>query len=273
MSEVCRHTDAIYGGSFSNPRFKLGAFARGHELGRYFLVKVKNDKVCFARWSDQFARHDAIANVLNRHSRNTFKLEEIVNLEGAAGSKDVFPSMRQALDTYGALSLPARLVKPVLWTEHPTKFESQGVPLQSLVSRGEFTTPGCFICGGEFGKNHSLAGYVKSEAAFESISSMFNGRGIAGGMVGLDYNENATDLFQRSDQKQRFPVFIGACKNHVKILQSLLEHTFSEPKNVTREKIELIIAFGGRVNVEWAKAEVENKLRTGKPYQELFRVF
>lgn len=218
------------------------AEARGCQMSRYFLIGI-DGKVAFARWSGQFTPEKAKREVEQRACLQTFPLEETFDPQGSANEKDSLPAVTAALERYGMLTLPARLVKPVLWPNPPTRYEAEGIALYTFNRGSKWPhyqgDHGCFICGdGKWATD--IWGEVRSpepESAVRALNNLFNNQGIgetafsrqAGRLAGVEH----------------VPFTLGACSKHdTTIHPYLFDVTRDHPTYITREIIEAFDSFG-----------------------------
>lgn len=102
--------------------------------------------------------------------------------------------------------------------DHPRRgTPSHGAPDRKPEGGGEYFrvrgigmdwTPGCFICGGEYGLRSNIAAFVSCKAAGERVVAMFK-QGAR-----LDYREG---------EPNRVQVKVGACDDHLHKLENLAD--------------------------------------------------
>ena len=256
---------------------------RSRGQNRYLLVSIKKG-VAFARWSDQLncgsKINDAnikgiIENVRLRENEGNLEILDFKGVyysRGSKSDKDNLESVSKALDEYGVVSLPARLINPSFRMEGPAPYEKNGISLLSP-DRMDQTTPGCFICGGEERNYYSITGWVDSENDYFALANMFGGRGIAVNQFGLGLNAWIKKEGKGKPPINNFPVYIGACHDHLSVQGWLREYSVLHPQLITKEIMELLIAYNDPekmdpinkfgVNVEWAKKLAADDVQVG----------
>lgn len=259
-----------------NDRFILARDLRLRRQSRYVFVGLGENKIAHVRWSDQLAHGSNIKSVIKevqkRKNLETFCLNKIFSSQARSPKEDL-SAVSSALSEYGAVSLPFTLVHPKFWEKTPVLSEAQGILLQSP-DRSDRETPGCFICGGKEGTYYSITGIVKSREAFIALLHMFGYRGVSSILDQDIQTPNFASAISYGMQlasvsKNQYPVNIGACYDHLSIQGSLREYSVLQPRLITKEVIEILMAYDSPANqlsgtnYEWAQARANEDVQVG----------
>jgi hypothetical protein len=217
-----------------------GAYARGTGQSRNLFAGLDGDTLARARWSDQFHPGKKLKGLIEKRvDVEASHLLKILKLGDDVYAENNFLAVHDAFHKHSMISLPLRLVNPVLTHKGPITPESEGVSLKSIGITHE-KAPGCFVCGGEEGIYNNLIGSVKSENEYFTIANMFDRRGISTYFDPSLIGKTAFNIIKSGTAELNYySLNIGACDAHRPFLKKISNFADAKQGNLSRGLIEL----------------------------------